>query len=106
MCPANYLGHFALTGLLLPLIVKTQNSRIVTLSSLAHKWSGIRFHDLHATRRYDKRLAYGQSKLACLVFALTGLWLLALHARQRGLTWPMVGLGGLIPLLIALLLVH
>lgn len=44
--------------------------------------------------------------LACLVFALTGLWLLALHARQRGLTWPMVGLGGLIPLLIALLLVH
>jgi len=66
---ANYLGHFALTGLLLPLIVKTQNSRIVTLSSLAHKWSGIRFHDLHATRRYDKRLAYGQSKLACLMFA-------------------------------------
>ena len=44
--------------------------------------------------------------LACLVFALTGLWLLALHARQRGLTWPMVGLGGLLPLLIALLLVH
>ncbi len=66
---ANYLGHFALTGLLLPLITKTPNSRIVSLSSLAHKWSGIRFDDLHATRRYDKRLAYGQSKLACLMFA-------------------------------------
>ncbi len=66
---ANYLGHFALTGLLLPLIVKTPESRIVSLSSLAHKWSGIRFDDLHFTRRYDKRLAYGQSKLACLMFA-------------------------------------
>ena len=66
---ANYLGHFALTGLLLPLIIKTPNSRIVSLSSLAHKWSGIRFDDLHFTRRYDKRLAYGQSKLACLMFA-------------------------------------
>ena len=66
---SNYLGHFALTGLLLPLIVKTPGSRIVSLSSLAHRWSGIRFHDLNATRRYDKRLAYGQSKLACLMFA-------------------------------------
>jgi len=66
---ANYLGHFALTGLLLPLIVKTPDSRVVSLSSLAHKWSGIRFDDLHATRWYDKRLAYGQSKLACLMFA-------------------------------------
>ncbi len=66
---ANYLGHFALTGLLLPLIVRTPDSRIVSLSSLAHKWSGIRFDDLHFTRWYDKRLAYGQSKLACLMFA-------------------------------------
>jgi len=66
---ANYLGHFALTGLLLSVITKTPNSRIVSLSSLAHKWSGIRFDDLHFERRYDKRLAYGQSKLACLMFA-------------------------------------
>ena len=66
---ANYLGHFALTGLLLPRIVKTPNARVVSLSSLAHKWSGIRFHDLNARQRYDKRLAYGQSKLACLMFA-------------------------------------
>ena len=66
---ANYLGHFALTGLLLRLITKTPHSRIVSLSSLAHQWSGIRFDDLQFERRYDKRLAYGQSKLACLVFA-------------------------------------
>jgi NAD(P)-dependent dehydrogenase (short-subunit alcohol dehydrogenase family) len=66
---ANYLGHFAVTGLLLSLITKTPNSRIVSLSSLAHQWSGIRFDDLHFERRYDKRLAYGQSKLACLMFA-------------------------------------
>jgi NAD(P)-dependent dehydrogenase (short-subunit alcohol dehydrogenase family) len=66
---ANYLGHFALTGLLLPLILKTPNSRIVSLSSLAHKWGEIQFEDLNFERRYDKRLAYGQSKLACLMFA-------------------------------------
>jgi len=66
---ANYLGHFALTGLLLPLIIKTPNARIVSLSSLAHQWGSIRFEDLQFERRYDKRLAYGQSKLACLMFA-------------------------------------
>jgi NAD(P)-dependent dehydrogenase (short-subunit alcohol dehydrogenase family) len=66
---ANYLGHFALTGLLLPLMIKTPRSRIVSLSSLAHRWGDIRFEDLHFERRYDKRLAYGQSKLACLMFA-------------------------------------
>jgi len=66
---ANYVGHFALTGLLLPAIIKTPRSRIVSLSSLAHQWSGIRFEDLQFERRYDKRLAYRQSKLACLMFA-------------------------------------
>ena len=44
--------------------------------------------------------------LACLVFSITGLWLLYLHARQRRLTWPMVGVGALLPLLILLLLTH
>ena len=44
--------------------------------------------------------------VACLVFCITGLFLLHLHARQRRLTWPLVGLGLLIPLLIALLLIH
>ena len=48
---ANYLGHFALTGLLLPLIIKTPSSRIVSLSSLAHQWGGIRFEYLQFERR-------------------------------------------------------
>lgn len=66
---ANYLGHFALTGLLLPLLTQTPGSRVVSLSSLAHKWSGIRFDDMNFKKGYNKRLAYGQSKLACLMFA-------------------------------------
>ena len=44
--------------------------------------------------------------LACLVFSISGLWLLFRHARQRDLTWPMVGLGALVPLLIVLLFIH
>ncbi len=44
--------------------------------------------------------------LGCVVFSVTGLFLLYFHARQRRLTWPLVGLGLLIPLLIALLFVH
>ncbi len=66
---ANYLGHFALTGLLLPVLTETPGSRVVSLSSLAHKWTGIRFDDLNFQKGYSKRLAYGQSKLACLMFA-------------------------------------
>jgi NAD(P)-dependent dehydrogenase (short-subunit alcohol dehydrogenase family) len=66
---ANYLGHFALTGHLLALLTTTPGSRVVSLSSLAHRWSGIRFDDLHFKNGYSKRLAYGQSKLACLMFA-------------------------------------
>lgn len=66
---ANYLGHFALTGLLLPLLSKTPGSRVVSLSSMAHNWGEIRFDDLNFKNGYNKRAAYGQSKLACLMFA-------------------------------------
>ena len=66
---ANYLGHFALTGLLLPRLVKTPGSRIVSLSSLAHNWGSIHLEDPSFKNGYDKREAYGQSKLACLMFA-------------------------------------
>lgn len=66
---ANYLGHFALTGLLLPLLDKTPGARVVSLSSLAHNWSGMRFDDLQFSHGYNKRKAYGQSKFACLMFA-------------------------------------
>lgn len=65
----NYIGHFALTGLLLPLLTETSGSRIISLSSLAHKWAEIDFNNLHAQKGYSKRKAYGQSKRACLVFA-------------------------------------
>lgn len=44
--------------------------------------------------------------LACLVFAITGLLLLQMHARQRGMTWPTLGLGLVLPLLIVILLIH
>jgi len=66
---ANYLGHFALTGLLLPLLSKTPGSRVVSLSSLAHNGGAIRFDDINFKNGYNKRAAYGQSKLACLMFA-------------------------------------
>ena len=65
----NYLGHFALTGLLLPLLTGTPGSRVVTLSSLSYKWSEIQFDDFHAQKGYSRRKAYGQSKRACLLFA-------------------------------------
>lgn len=65
----NYIGHFALTGRLMQLLLKTQNSRIVSLSSLSYKWADIQFDDLHFRKGYDKKKAYGQSKRACLVFA-------------------------------------
>jgi NAD(P)-dependent dehydrogenase (short-subunit alcohol dehydrogenase family) len=65
----NYIGHFALTGLLLPLLTGTPGSRVVTVSSLSYKWSRIQFDDLHAGKGYSRRKAYGQSKRACLMFA-------------------------------------
>lgn len=65
----NYIGHFALTGLLLPVLTGTPGSRIITLSSLSYKWAEIQFDDLHARKGYSRRKAYGQSKRACLMFA-------------------------------------
>ncbi|RZT84441.1 NADP-dependent 3-hydroxy acid dehydrogenase YdfG [Pseudonocardia sediminis] len=62
----NYLGHFALTGLLLDRIT----DRVVTLSSLAHGFGRIRLDDPNFEKgRYERWTAYGQSKLACLMFA-------------------------------------
>ena len=44
--------------------------------------------------------------LACLLFALTGLWLLQLHARQRGATWPLVAAGLAVPVVLVILFMH
>jgi NAD(P)-dependent dehydrogenase (short-subunit alcohol dehydrogenase family) len=65
----NHLGHFALTGLLLPRLVKRPGSRVVTISSAAHKVGAIRFDDLLAHKSYFSWRAYAQSKLANLLFA-------------------------------------
>ena len=67
----NHLGHFELTNLLLPLMEKHDDARVVTLSSNAHKTvRGIAFDNLNGDRRYFRWNAYGQSKLANLLFAL------------------------------------
>jgi len=66
---ANYFGHFLLTGLLLDIIEKTPESRIVSLSSIAHKSGKINFDDLQSEKNYSKMEAYSQSKLACLMYA-------------------------------------
>jgi NAD(P)-dependent dehydrogenase (short-subunit alcohol dehydrogenase family) len=66
----NHLGHFALTGLLLPHMEGREDARVVTLSSTAHKMGRIAFDNLNGERRYFRWNAYGQSKLANLLFAL------------------------------------
>jgi NAD(P)-dependent dehydrogenase (short-subunit alcohol dehydrogenase family) len=65
----NHLGHFALTGRLLPLLQKTSGSRVVTVSSYAHIIGKINFDDINSEKSYQKWLAYGQSKLANILFA-------------------------------------
>ncbi len=65
----NHLGHFALTGLLLPSLLAADAGRVVTTSSGAHKGGRMRWDDLQGERRYQRWLAYAQSKLANLLFA-------------------------------------
>lgn len=66
----NHLGHFALTARLLPLLRRAGTPRVVSVSSLAHRTGRIDFGDLQGARIYSPWKAYGQSKLACLIFAL------------------------------------
>ncbi|OKH17331.1 oxidoreductase [[Limnothrix rosea] IAM M-220] len=65
----NHLGHFLLTELLIDLMPDTPESRVVSLSSNAHKFGKINFDDLQSEQKYSATAAYGQSKLACLMFA-------------------------------------
>lgn len=65
----NYLGHFALTAHLLPLLKRGKHPRVVTLSSVAARDGQIDFADLQSTTAYNPMRAYSQSKLACLMFA-------------------------------------
>jgi NAD(P)-dependent dehydrogenase (short-subunit alcohol dehydrogenase family) len=66
----NYLGHFALTARLLPLLRGTHRARVVGMSSLAHRQGRIDIGDLQASRSYDPWKAYAQSKLAMLMFSM------------------------------------
>ncbi len=65
----NHLGHFALTGLVLDHLLPVRGSRVVTVSSMGHRLrAAIHFDDLQWERRYEPGAAYGQSKLANLLF--------------------------------------
>jgi len=68
----NHLGHFALTGMLLPILMATPHSRIVTVASFVPKQSHsvINWHDLQYHDNFDGMTCYGQSKLANIMFGL------------------------------------
>ncbi len=64
----NFIGHFALTQHLLERVLATEGSRIVQLSSQAHRFGRINLKDFQFKKSYNPIVAYGQSKLACLIF--------------------------------------
>ncbi|QIP12076.1 SDR family NAD(P)-dependent oxidoreductase [Spirosoma aureum] len=66
----NFLGHFALTGYLYPLLKQTLNARVVTLTSLAYRYGTIDFDNLRSEKGYDAMREYSQSKLADLLFTI------------------------------------
>jgi NAD(P)-dependent dehydrogenase (short-subunit alcohol dehydrogenase family) len=83
----NYLGHFALTAHLLPLLKKGQSPRVVTLGSVAARSGAIDFADLQAEQAYKPLPVYSQSKLACILFALE------LSRRSRAAGWGVASIG-------------
>lgn len=87
----NHLGHYAFTGLLLERLLPVEGSRVVTVSSIGHRIrAAIHFDDLQWERDYDRVAAYGQSKLANLLFTyelqrrLAGTNTVALAAHPGG----------------------
>ena len=80
----NHLGHFALTGLLLERLKAAQAARVVSLPSNGHRIGKIDFDDLQSERRYRRWGAYGQSKLANLLF------MRELDRRARAAGLPLV----------------
>jgi NAD(P)-dependent dehydrogenase (short-subunit alcohol dehydrogenase family) len=76
----NHLGHFALTGRLLSTLLRADAPRVVTTSSTGHRMGSIRWNDPQWERRYSPWRAYGQTKLANLLFTFE----LARRARAAG----------------------
>lgn len=79
----NHLGHFALTGQVIDLIRGAEDGRVVNVASQAHRFGKMRWHDLHWQSRYQKWPAYGQSKLANLLFTFE------LDRRLSAAGWPL-----------------
>lgn len=77
----NYLGHFALTGHLLPLLRKSDSPRVVTLASIAAAKGSINFADLQSEQAYNPYASYSQSKLAGL------MWAFELQRRSEAQGW-------------------
>jgi NAD(P)-dependent dehydrogenase (short-subunit alcohol dehydrogenase family) len=84
----NHLGHFALTGLLLELLQRAPASRVITTSSQAHRMGRMRWDDLQWTKGYERWRAYGQSKLANLLFTRQ------LARRAAAATSPIIAAAG------------
>ncbi|TBV75086.1 PepSY-associated TM helix domain-containing protein [Pseudoxanthomonas winnipegensis] len=82
-------------------------SGAIEYESTRRGWISL-FNDLHKGRNAGTAWSWFLDlfAVACLVFCITGLLLLQLHAGQRRMTWPMVGLGLLVPLLLALIFIH
>jgi NAD(P)-dependent dehydrogenase (short-subunit alcohol dehydrogenase family) len=80
----NHLGHFALTAQLMPLLRRASGPRVVSISSLAHRTGFVDFDDLQGARVYSPWKAYGQSKLAMLMFALE------LQRRSDAAGWNLI----------------
>jgi NAD(P)-dependent dehydrogenase (short-subunit alcohol dehydrogenase family) len=107
----NYLGHFALTSELLPLLAKASDARVINVCSIADRSAKIDFDDLQSERRYNPMAVYGQSKLANLIFSLElqrqsdsqgwGLKSIAAHPGLVGTELINNGPGGRSPLAIA-----
>lgn len=66
----NHLGHFTFTGLLLPALREVPGSRVVTVSSIAHRGGRIHFDNINLDGKYGRQRAYAQAKLANLMFAV------------------------------------
>ena len=82
----NYLGHFLLTSLLLPNLLRSAAARVVNQSSLGHRLGPIDFDNLQGEHKYSTSKAYGQSKLAMLLFARE------LERRSEENGWPLLAM--------------